>query len=118
MTETPQLPNPTWFVGCGNMGQAIVGGWRSAGIDLSSAVVIRPSGLPVTGVRTVTTYRAGEFPARRVGLPLKPQKLDEIAPELNEWIVGGTTIVSLLAGVKSSSLRQRFPAATTIVRAV
>ena len=34
------LPVPTWFVGCGNMGQAMVEGWRSAGVDLSSAVAI------------------------------------------------------------------------------
>jgi len=117
-TEIPRLPEPTWFVGCGNMGQAIVGGWRSAGLDLSPAVVIRPSGLPVTGVRTVTTYADAGIPARLVVLGFKPQKLDEIAPELSEWIVGGTTIVSLLAGVETASLRQRFPAASTIVRAM
>ena len=36
MTQGPTLPAPTWFVGCGNMGGAIIAGWRSAGIDLSS----------------------------------------------------------------------------------
>ena len=41
---TPQFPTPTWFVGCGNMGGAIIDGWRAAGIDLSNVVVIRPSG--------------------------------------------------------------------------
>ena len=65
-TELPRLPAPTWFVGCGNMGQAIVGGWRAAGIDLSPAVVIRPTGMPVTGVRTVANYAEAGIPARRV----------------------------------------------------
>ena len=55
MSEGPRLPAPTWFVGCGNMGGAILDGWRSAGIDLSGVAVIRPSGTPVEGVRTVTS---------------------------------------------------------------
>ena len=54
MTTGPQLPAPTWFVGCGNMGSAIVAGWRLAGIDLSNVTIIRPSGKPVEGVRTVS----------------------------------------------------------------
>ncbi|MGZ2411670.1 pyrroline-5-carboxylate reductase [Sphingomonas sp. F9_3S_D5_B_2] len=118
MTDIPRLPEPTWFVGCGNMGQAMVGGWRSAGIDLSSAVVIRPSGLPVTGVRTVTTFEDAGVPARLVVLGFKPQKLDEVAPELANWLIGGPTIVSLLAGVEAAALRERFPAAGAIVRAM
>jgi len=109
---------PTWFVGCGNMGQAIVGGWRSAGIDLSSAVVIRPSGMPVTGVRTVTNLGDAGPPPRLVVLGFKPQKLDEIVPQLKTWITGRTTVVSLLAGVEAASLKQRFPGAGAIVRAM
>ena len=35
--RTGQLPQPTWFVGCGNMGRAIVEGWRAGG-SISSAV--------------------------------------------------------------------------------
>jgi pyrroline-5-carboxylate reductase len=118
MTDAPRLPVPTWFVGCGNMGQAIVGGWRSAGIDLSSTVVIRPSGLPVVGVRTVSQLADAGAPPRLVVLGFKPQKLDEIAPQLKNWVTGRTTIVSLLAGVEVASLRDRFPAAGAIVRAM
>jgi len=118
MAEIPRLPVPTWFVGCGNMGQAIVGGWRSAGIDLSAAVVIRPSGMPVTGVRTVTNLGDAGPPPRLVVLGFKPQKLDEIVPQLKTWITGRTTVVSLLAGVEVASLKQRFPGAGAIVRAM
>ena len=118
VTDAPRLPLPTWFVGCGNMGQAIVGGWRSAGIDLSSAVVIRPSGLPVTGVRTVTQLADAGAPPRLVVLGFKPQKLDDIARQLKTWVTGRTTIVSLLAGAEVASLRQRFPTAGAIVRAM
>ena len=116
MSNGPKLPAPTWFVGCGNMGGAIVEGWRSAGIDLSSAVVIRPSGMPVVGVRTVQTFAEAGPPPRMVVLAFKPQKLDEIAPQLKSWITSKTTILSILAGVEVASLKRRFSNAGAIVR--
>ena len=118
MTSGPVLPAPTWFVGCGNMGRAIVEGWRSADIDLSQAVVIRPSGTPVDGVRTVSALPDAGVPPKLVVLAVKPQKLDEVAPQLKPWITSRATIVSILAGVEAASLRQRFPAAGAIVRAM
>jgi len=117
MTELT-LPQPTWFVGCGNMGGAIIDGWRVAGIDLSPVTVIRPSGTPVDGVRTVTKFADAGPPPKMVVLAFKPQKLDEIAPHLKSWLTSKTVVVSLLAGVQVASLRQRFPAAGSIVRAM
>ena len=113
-----QLPNPTWFVGCGNMGGAIVDGWRTAGIDLSQAVVIRPSGTPVEGVRTVAALPDAGVPPKLVVLAVKPQKLDEVAAQLKPWITSRATIVSILAGVEAATLRERFPGAGAIVRAM
>lgn len=111
-----QLPVPTWLLGCGNMGQAMVKGWRSAGVDLSSAVAIRPSGKLVEGVTTVSSMKdAGPAP-KMVVLGFKPQKLDEVAPELGPWLTSKTIVVSLLAGVEAASLKERFPKAI-IVRA-
>lgn len=118
MTAPPQLPAPTWFVGCGNMGGAIVDGWRTAGIDVSNVTVVRPSGQPVEGVRTVRLLPDAGVPPKLVILAFKPQKLDEAAPELKPWITGRATIVSILAGVEVASLRVRFPAAGAIVRAM
>ena len=34
----------------------MIEGWRTAGADLSDAVVIRPSGKPVEGLRVITNY--------------------------------------------------------------
>jgi pyrroline-5-carboxylate reductase len=118
MSEGPQLMRPTWFVGCGNMGGAIIDGWRSGGIDLAPITVIRPSGKPVDGTRTVTKFAEAGPPPRLVVLAFKPQKLDEIAPQLRTWLTSKTVVVSLLAGVEVASLRQRFPAAGAIVRAM
>ena len=118
MSSGPTLPVPTWFVGCGNMGGAIVAGWRVAGVDLSSAVAIRPSGVPVEGLRTVPTIAdAGRAP-QLVILGFKPQKLDQIAPQLRTFLTAKTVVVSMLAGVEASSLRQRFPGVAAIVRAM
>ena len=118
MNQLPKLPMPTWFVGCGNMGGAIVDGWRAAGIDLSEIVVIRPSGTPVQGVKTVASLdNAGAAP-KLVVLAFKPQKLDEVAPELRHYLGEDTIVVSILAGVEASTLRERFPGAAAIVRAM
>ena len=118
MSTGPRLPVPTWFVGCGNMGGAIVAGWRAAGVDLSSAIAIRPSGQPVEGVRTVSTIADAGRPPALVVLGFKPQKLDEIAPQLRTFLTSKTVLVSILAGAGAESLRERFPGVAAIVRAM
>lgn len=118
MTGAPRLPVPTWFAGCGNMGGAIVAGWRIAGLDLSSAIAIRPSGTPVEGVRTVPTFADAGRPPQLVVLGFKPQKLDEVAPELRKFLSAKTVLVSMLAGLEAASLRERFPGVAAVVRAI
>lgn len=106
-----------WFVGCGNMARAMVEGWRKAGFDLSDAVAIRPSGTPVEGVRTVSTL-PDDAPPRLAMLGFKPQKLDEVAPELAPRLGPDTVVLSLLAGAEAKSLRARFPQVRSVVRAM
>ena len=118
MTERLQLPAPTWFVGCGNMAGAILDGWRAAEIDLSPVTVIRPSGKAVEGTRTVSSFSEAGASPKIALLAFKPQKLDEIAPELRRFLSARTTVVSLLAGVEAESLRQRFPGVGAVVRAM
>lgn len=118
MTETLQLPRPTWFVGCGNMGGAIIDGWRMGGLDLAAITVIRPTGTPVPGTRTVTTVTEAGQPPELVVLAHKPQKLDEVARQLRPFLGAKTVLVSLLAGVEAQSLRQRFPGVASVVRAM
>ena len=118
MTGALQLPSPTWFVGCGNMGGAILDGWRVGGMDLTAITVIRPSGKVVEGTRTVTSLAEAGAPPKLAVLAFKPQKLNEIVPELRRYLSARTTVVSLLAGVEAVSLRQRFPGVGAIVRAM
>jgi len=96
------------------MAGAMVDGWRAGGLDLSNVTVIRPSGTPVEGVRTVTSYPDEE--PRFVMLGFKPQKLDEVVPELTPKVGPSTILVSMLAGIRSATLRDRFPEAKAIVR--
>lgn len=111
---TASFPAPAWLVGCGNMAGAMVEGWRTTGVDFSGVTAIRPSGTPVKGIRTVTSY-PDEQPCF-VMLGFKPQKLDEVAPGLAPHIGPETVVVSMLAGVTAASLRERFPKAKAIVR--
>jgi pyrroline-5-carboxylate reductase len=100
------------------MGSAIVEGWRLAGIDLSNVTIIRPSGKSVAGVRTVTSFAEAGAPPKLIVLAFKPQKLDEVVPELKPWLTSRAAIVSILAGAEVASLKARFPGAGAIVRAM
>ena len=112
------LPGVTWFVGCGNMAGAMVEGWRTAGVDLSSAIAVRPSGTPVEGVRTVASLaEAGPAP-KLVILGFKPQQLDEVAHELASLLTNETVVISILAGVEIDSLWLRFANVRAILRAL
>jgi pyrroline-5-carboxylate reductase len=117
MTDKLTIPAPTWFVGCGNMGGAILDGWRMGGLDLSPVTVIRPSGKAVDGARVVTSFEEAGAAPKLAMLAFKPQKLPEIAPGLARFAGAETVIVSLLAGVEVATLRARFPRALGIVRA-
>lgn len=118
MTEHLQLPAPLWIAGCGNMGGAIVEGWRSAGFDLSGLTIIRPSGTEVAGIRTVADAREAGAPPKALVLAMKPQTLDEAAAALRPQLSSKTLVVSILAGVELASLRQRFPGVRAIARAM
>jgi pyrroline-5-carboxylate reductase len=112
------FPTPTWLVGCGNMTGAMVDGWRSADVDLSNLVVIRPSGTPVDGIRTVRSPAEAGPPPRLAILGFKPQQLAEVAPQLAPYLSSKTVLVSLLAGANCATLRSRFPGAAAIIRAM
>ncbi|GLR47071.1 pyrroline-5-carboxylate reductase family protein [Sphingomonas astaxanthinifaciens] len=104
------------FVGCGNMGQAMVAGWLLAGEPNSSFTAVRPSGRPVPGIRTV--QRLGELDRApdRLILGFKPQQLQALAPEVARWVTPQTVVVSMLAGADVATLTRLLPGARAIVR--
>jgi pyrroline-5-carboxylate reductase len=115
--ETSLLPSPSWMIGAGNMGQAVLAGWRAAGVDLAALTIIRPSGSPVEGVRTVKSLADGGPAPKLIILGVKPQSLEDVETQLRGY-TAGTVIVSMLAGVTAATLRKRFPDARSIVRVI
>jgi pyrroline-5-carboxylate reductase len=105
----------TWFVGCGHMAGALIEGWQTAGVDFDAAVVIRPSGRQVEGMRTLTAI-PDEPPPLRCVLGFKPQTLGAIASGLAPKLTSETVLVSMLAGVEAETLRARFPGVGSVVR--
>ena len=117
MSDKLTIPAPTWFVGCGNMGGAIIDGWRMAEIDLSPVTAIRPSGKAIDDVRVVISVEEAGAAPKLVVLAFKPQKLGEIAPQLEPFVGSDTVVLSLLAGVELATLRGHLPRALGIIRA-
>jgi pyrroline-5-carboxylate reductase len=114
---TVELQGPLWLVGAGNMGGAMLRGWIAAGADPALITVIDP-GKPAVpdGVRLLAAAPQGEAAPATLVLAVKPQLLDAAAPVLAPLTAAGTTLISILAGVEISSLRQRFPDVGAIVR--
>jgi pyrroline-5-carboxylate reductase len=117
MTD-PLLPGPLWLAGCGNMAGAMLARWLEEGVDPTHVSVIRPSGRPAgEGVRVTIDFPEDEVPAI-VLLGMKPHQLDSVAARLAPILDPETILVSILAGVELASLRARFAAPRTIVRAM
>lgn len=108
------LPQTSWFVGCGNMGGAMVEGWRKAKVDLSGMTAVSPSGRDIPGLNVVTSIPAGDPDWCFLGF--KPQMIDGIVPDLEPHVGKETVLLSILAGVELDSLRAKFPRAKAIVR--
>lgn len=103
------------IVGCGNMGGAMLAGWLAGGLSPSRFTVVDPL-LPAApaGVTLLRELPAGPFDALLLGV--KPQMLDDVAPQLTALAGEGTMLFSILAGVEIASLSARFPQAGGIVR--
>lgn len=101
-------------IGCGNMGGAMLAGWLAAGFAPSRFTVVDP-GLPAApdGVTLLRDLPDSRFDAVLLGV--KPQMLDDVAPQLSR-VTQGATVLSILAGVELQSLATRFPDAKGHVR--
>ncbi len=105
---------PIWLLGAGNMGGALLRGWLAEG--MGPVAVIDPA-LPAMpdGVAVAATPPAGHPDV--LVLAVKPQ-IWWAATETLADIAGPTTlVVSIMAGVTTADLAQRFPN-SAIVRAM
>lgn len=112
--------NRIWFVGCGNMGGAILQAWLDRGLDPDKITVIKPNQSPLPGgLQSQPDYPDGppnEPAPDLVMLAMKPYQLNGVAAKLAPLVGDNTHIVSVLAGTEIDILRSAFPAAGQIVR--
>src|SRR6476659_333734 len=125
-SPVPERPLSLVLVGAGKMGSALLGGWfgRENNAGTTTIIIIDPA-----------PSAAAEAAARRIGvrlnpplaeiaapavifLAIKPQSLDQAAPQIAPLVAPETLIVSILAGKTTANLKARLPAAQAIVRAM
>jgi len=112
-------PDHLFMVGCGNMAGQMLTRWLDSGLDPAQVTVLRPSGRAVAaGITVVTDYPASLPTGTTVLLGMKPYQIADVAALLAPLCEPDTRIVSILAGTTLADLRQRFPAARAIVRAM
>lgn len=104
------------IVGCGNMGGAMLEGWLAGKVDPARFTVVDPQreSVPegVTLLRDVPNDRSFDV----VMIGIKPQMLDDLAPQIGVATGPDTVLFSILAGVELASLARRFPEPRAIVR--
>ena len=108
--------NNIWFVGCGNMGGAILQAWLDQGLAAARVTVIKPNKSALPGdLQSRPDYPDGP-PPDLVMLAMKPYQLHDVAAGLAPLVGGNTHIVSVLAGTEIEMLRRAFPKAGKIIR--
>jgi pyrroline-5-carboxylate reductase len=105
-----------WLIGCGNMGGAMLRGWRASGLDAGQVTIIDPALPDVADVRVLAELPKGEAPPALLLLAIKPQILSLVAPQLAPCLGAETLVMSILAGVEVATLRAALTAPRRIVR--
>lgn len=101
--------NSLTLIGAGNMAGAMLARWLDEGLNPALVTVVRPSGAPVAeGVRVVTDLADAGISSGIVMLGFKPQQLPQLSADIAAVLPGGVTLVSILAGVSSLDLNERF----------
>jgi pyrroline-5-carboxylate reductase len=116
------------LVGCGKMGGALLNGWIEAGRGPASLTVVEPeeasfrkavSGLPA-GIAHVRSPHelSGAYRPDVVIVAVKPQIMDEVAPNLRRFAQEGTVVLSIAAGRTIDYFQDALGKRAAIVRAM
>jgi len=111
------------LVGCGNMGYAMLKGWLTDALDAENVFVVEPSDAlreraEALGVRVFADAAdlVSEITPEIAVLAVKPQIMADVVPAYAQWAGGGTTFLSVAAGVTIESFARQLPGETPIVR--
>jgi pyrroline-5-carboxylate reductase len=105
------------------MGGSMLQGWLAVGMSPQGVTVIDPRASEEI-TRLCTERGIALNPTTPPAAPdvlvlgIKPQGLEEAAPQVNALLGPQTVVVSILAGKTIDNLRSRMPAATAIVRTI
>ena len=114
------------IVGAGNMGQSILGGLlRNSGIGASQIRASRRSTAALDelserypGVVTTTNNAEAIGGTDVVLLAIKPQNYDQVVKEIGSLVSSDTLVISVLAGIESSTISASFASRPPVVRAM
>lgn len=120
MTE---WPSRLVLVGAGKMGGAMAQGWLAAGLSASSLTILEPNpsheiALLAADRGVALNPRVAAPPPEMLVLAVKPQSLDEVAPEIAALATEHTLVLSIIAGKTIANLLARLPQALAVVRAM
>jgi pyrroline-5-carboxylate reductase len=116
------------LVGCGKMGGALLSGWIEAGRAPASVCVVEPE--PATFAKAVSHLPAGighvKSPHELSGayrpdivvVAVKPQIMDEVAPNLRRFAQEGVAVLSIAAGRTVDYFQDALGKRAAIVRAM
>src|SRR6202021_1206525 len=120
MTEWPER---LVLVGAGKMGGAMAQGWLDAGLPASSLTILEPN--PSSEIASLAADRGLALhprgaapPPQTLVLAVKPQSLDQVAPQISQLAGERTLLLSIIAGKTIANLTTRLPQARAVVRAM
>jgi pyrroline-5-carboxylate reductase len=117
-----QWPARLVLVGAGKMGGAMAQGWLAAGLPASSLTILEPNpsheiaSLAADGGVALNPRVAA--PPEMLVLAVKPQSLDQVAPQIAALAGERTLALSIIAGKTIANLLARLPQARAVVRAM
>src|SRR6202453_4171744 len=123
MRQRTEWPARLVLVGAGRRGGAMAQGWLDAGLHASSLTILEPN--PSSEIASLAadrgvalTPRIAASPPEMLVLAIKPQSLDQVAPQLSQLAGERTLLLSIIAGKIIANLTARLPQARAVVRAM
>lgn len=116
------MSNTVLLIGCGNMGFAMLKGWRVADPSLTAWVVEPADALRSRAAEVGANAVAGpgELPQGLqpdlIFLAVKPQVMGDVVPVYASFAGGPATFVSVAAGTTINTLADMLPGPTPIIR--
>jgi pyrroline-5-carboxylate reductase len=104
------------------MGGAMAQGWLDAGLPEASLTIVEPNPSPEVG--SLATSRGVALnphivaPPEMLVLAVKPQSLDQVAPQVVALAAERSLVLSIIAGKTIANLMARLPQARAVVRAM